>query len=47
MEMKNENCFGASSVCSSYRPSPEISKEEIDRWPKLGDASYYKLHKYF
>lgn len=47
MEMKNGNCFGSSSICSDYRHSPEISKDEIDRWPKIGDASYYRLHKHY
>lgn len=47
MEMKNGNCFGSSSICSDYRHSPEISKDEIDRWPKIGDATYFRLHKYY
>ena len=45
MEMKNGNCIGHNSICSDYRPSPEISIEETARWPKMGDASYYRTHK--
>ena len=47
MEYKNGNCFGFKSICSNYRPSPEISRDEMAMWPKLGDASYYRIHKYF
>ena len=46
MEWKKGDCMGCSEICSDYRPSPEISKEEMDRWPKEGDASYYRTHKF-
>lgn len=45
MERKNGNCFGFGH-CDSYRPSPEISQEEYDRWPKYGDATYYRTRAY-
>lgn len=48
MEMKNGTCFGSSSsssVCDDYRYSPEISKDELDRWPKIGDALSFKFNK--
>ena len=46
MEFKNGNCFGASKVCDEYRPSPEISKEEMSRWPKDGSASRLKSNTF-
>ena len=50
MNMKNGTCFGSTYtdyICGDYRYSPEISKEELDRWPKIGDALYFKFHKPF
>ena len=46
MEMKNGTCFGSLSICSDYRHSPEISMEERNRWPQIGDASYFRIHKF-
>ena len=46
MEFKNGNCIGYGTICCDYRPSPEISKEEIARWPKEGDATYYRTRKF-
>ena len=47
MEMKKGECIGDKSISNDYRPSPEISKDELDRWPKVGDASFYRFYRYF
>ena len=46
MEYKKGNCFGESQTCEDYRPSPEISKEELDRWPKYGSVSRAKSNNF-
>ena len=45
MEFKNENCYGDKNICQDYRPSPSISKEEMERWPDIGDALFIKFNK--
>lgn len=46
MEYKNGNCFGKSQICDDFRLAPEISKEELDRWPKNGSVSKSKSNKF-
>ena len=43
MLYKNETCFGKKEICEDFRPSPKLSTEEIERWPKYGDATRFKL----
>ncbi len=47
MEYKNGNCFGSSVICDDFRYTPEISKEEKDRWPKDGSVSRSKSNTFF
>ena len=47
MEYRNGNCFGESKICNDFRPSPEISKEEVNNWPKYGSVSRSKSDKFF
>lgn len=46
MYYKNGDCGGNSQICDEYRHSPEISKEEVDRWPKYGSVSRSKSDKF-
>jgi hypothetical protein len=46
MEYKNGNCFGQSQICDDFRLAPEISKEEINNWPKNGSVSKSKSNKF-
>lgn len=48
MERRNGNCSSISGngICEDYRPSPDISKEEIARWPKEADATYFRTHRF-
>ena len=41
--LKNESCFGRSNICEDYKHVVSISKEEAARWPKFGDATYYRM----
>ena len=52
-ERKCSNCFlrykGECTslgevVCEDYRVRQKLDKEEIDNWPKYGDATAYKLN---
>ncbi len=43
MLYKNETCFGKKEICEDFKPSPKLSTEEIERWPKYGDATRFKL----
>lgn len=33
-------------LCDDFRPFPEISKEEINSWPKNGSVSRSKSNKF-
>lgn len=46
MEYKNGNCGGKPQICDEYRHSPEISEDEINRWPKNGSVSRSKSDKF-
>ena len=46
MELKNGNCFGSLQICDDFKPTPEMSKEDLDRWPKKGTVSRSKSDKY-
>lgn len=43
MLYRNETCFGRNHTCEDFRFAPTIPKEEMDFWPKMGDASFYRL----
>ncbi len=43
MVLKRDECIGKKSICEYYKHSPSISKEEINNWPKFGDATYYRF----
>lgn len=43
MEMRKGECFGKSEICEFFRYAPTISKDEINNWPKYGDATYYRM----
>lgn len=47
MEYKNGNCFGKKQICDDFRLSPEISKEEMNNWPKDGTVSKLKSNTFF
>lgn len=47
IEYKNDNCFGKSQICDDFRLVPEISKEEMNSWPKNGSVSRSKSDKFF
>lgn len=36
---RRDDCIGESSICELFEVAPDISKEEMDNWPKFGDAS--------
>lgn len=42
--MRREDCNGdrEKRVCDDFRPAPNISSEEMARWPKEGEASRYR-----
>jgi hypothetical protein len=43
MEMRKGECIGKQSICEFFRYAPNISKEELDNWPKYGDATYFRM----
>ncbi|MCI7148071.1 MAG: hypothetical protein MSA45_08060 [Firmicutes bacterium] len=43
MLYRNETCFGSKEICEDFRFAPTIPKEEMDLWPKMGDASFYRM----
>lgn len=43
MEMRRGDCFGQKRPCEFFRPAPSVSREEVNNWPKYGDATYYRL----
>ena len=47
MEYNNGDCCGESQLCEDFRLAPEISKEEMNNWPKNGSVSRSKSNKFF
>lgn len=45
MVYKQEDCIGAKELCEFFKPSPEITKEEMDKWPKEMGGPFGTLHK--
>ena len=45
MEYRNGNCIGNKHICEDFRLAPEISREEMDRWPKYGSVSRSRSDK--
>lgn len=41
---RREDCVGERQICELFETAPDISKEEMDQWPKYGDATYWRLH---
>ena len=46
MDYRNGTCGGMFHVCDDFRIAPDISKDEMDRWPKYGSVSRSKSDKY-
>ena len=46
MEYKNGTCGGMFHICDDFRLAPDISKDEMERWPKYGSVSRLKSDKY-
>ncbi len=44
MLYRREDCFGNSQICDMFQYGGIIEKEEMDGWPKYGDATYLKLY---
>ena len=44
MHYRKGDCGGISGPCDEYVFSPTISEEELEMWPKMGDASYMRTH---
>lgn len=40
----SEECCGDQNICELYKYSPNVSRKEINSWPKFGDATYFRLH---
>ena len=43
MVLRRGDCFGEKKLCSFFVASPKVTKEEMDNWPKYGDATYYRM----
>lgn len=41
MLMRSGECSG-NKVCEHFKYAPTVSEEETDKWPKYGDATYFK-----
>lgn len=41
LRLRND-CFGAKEICEDFEYVPEITDEELDSWPKYGDATMIK-----
>jgi hypothetical protein len=42
MVYRRGDCFGKMHLCDDFIASPNISRQEMDNWPSMGDASRYK-----
>lgn len=43
MLMRREDCFGAKKICKFFQHAVNVSREEIDSWPTIGDATRYRM----
>ncbi len=41
---RREECFPREKICPDFEKAYEVSKEERERWPEYGDATWFKLH---
>ena len=42
LNIKGE-CFGRKAICEDYSYAPQIDEEIRKDWPKIGDATYYRM----
>ena len=45
MLMRREDCFGDTKICEYYQHVPNVTKEEIDKWPKEYMGAYERNYK--
>lgn len=40
---RREECFGSNEICDMFQFTGVITQEEMDNWPKFGDATYFRF----